>query len=268
MNPRALDRTAIYGAAVVATLWTLIPFYLIAIAAFTPQASLLDYPKALVPSSLSGATMRLFLESGGVIPSIVNSLTVAALTIIFGLVLGVPAGFALARFRFPGRQAFKAIVLVAKMFPIAVLAIPIAVTLVQLGLYDNVVSLALVHAAIALPFVILIAGGVFVAASHEHEEAAETLGCSRADAFLRITLPSALPGLAAAAIFAFVISWNEVFAASMLTVQVRTLPAQVFASLSTSPLAFKFAAGLVMVLPALIFIAVIRKYVTRLWGPA
>jgi multiple sugar transport system permease protein len=263
---RMFDRSLVYTAAVILALWVLVPFYLIAISAFTPQPQILDYPKPLIPTSLSIATVQLFLESGGVIPSLLNSLIVALIAIAVGVGLGAPAGFALARFHFRGRGTFQAVVLAAKMFPIAILAIPLAVTFVQLRLYDSLISVALVHAAIALPFVILIIGGVFVAASRELEEAAETLGCGRWDAFRRMTLPSVLPGLAAAAIFTFVISWNEVFAASVLTVRMRTLPAQVFASLSTSPLAFKLVAGLLMVLPAVIFVVLIRRYVTKLWG--
>jgi len=157
-------------------------------------------------------------------------------------------------------------VLATKMFPIAILSIPLAVTFLQLGLYDNLVSVALVHTAMALPFIVLVTGGVFVAVSHELEEAAQTLGCSRWGAFLRVALPLALPGLAAAAIFTFVISWNEVFAATILTLRTRTLPAQVLASLATSPLAYKFAGGLFMVLPAIVFIFLIRKYLMNLWG--
>jgi len=153
------------------------------------------------------------------------------------------------------------------MFPIAVLAIPLAAIFVRLGLYDNLISVAVVHAALALPFVILIVGGAFVAVSLEVEEAAETLGCSRFGAFLRVALPPAAPGLVAAAIFAFVISWNEVFAASILTVRTRTLPAQVLASLATSPLALKLIAGLFMVLPAVVFIVLVRRYVRMVWGP-
>jgi multiple sugar transport system permease protein len=211
--------------------------------------------------------MQFFVQSGGIMPSVLNSLFVALLAIVFGVGLGAPAGYALARFRFRGRGTFQAVVLVAKMFPVAILAIPLAVTFLQLGLYDNLVGVALIHAAIALPFVILIVGGVFAAVSHELEEAAETLGSSRWDAFVRVALPPALPGLVAAAIFTFVVSWNEVFAASILTVRMRTLPAQVFASLSTSPLAFKFAAGLILVLPAVVLIVLIRRYLMKLWGP-
>lgn len=266
MNARVLDRTLLYTAAVLLAVWVLVPFYFIAISAFTPQAKLFDYPKLLVPTSFSTETMQFFLDARGVLPSVINSLVVAALTIVFGLALGTPAGYALARFRFSGRSAFQVIVLMTKMFPIAILSIPLAVTFLQLGLYDNLISVALVHTAIALPFIILVTGGVFVAVSHELEEAAQTLGCSRWGAFIRVALPLALPGVAAAAIFTFVISWNEVFAATILTLRTRTLPAQVLASLSTSPLAFKFAAGLFMVLPVIVFISLIRKYLMNLWG--
>jgi len=253
MNARVLDRTLIYGIAVLLAVWVLIPFYIIAISAFTPQAKIFDYPKPLVPTTFSTETMQFFVDARGVIPSVLNSVLVAVFTIVFGLALGTPAGYALARFHFRGREAFQVIVLATKMFPIAILSIPLAVTFLQLGLYDNLVSVALT-------------GGVFVAVSHELEEAAQTLGCSRWGAFLRVALPLALPGLAAAAIFTFVVSWNEVFAATILTLRTRTLPAQVLAGLGTSPLGFKFAGGLFMALPAVVFIFMIRRYLINLWG--
>jgi len=267
MTARIFDRTLIYGSAVVLAIWALIPFYLIAISALTPPSNVSDYPKALIPSSVSLATIELFLESGGVVAATLNSIVVALLTVVLGLVLGAPAAYALARFRFRGRGAFRAVVLVTKMFPIAILAIPLAAILVRLGLYDSLIGVAVVHTAMALPFVILIVGGVFVALPYDLEDAAETLGCGRLGAFRRVALPPAMPGLAAAAIFAFVISWNEVFAASILTVRTRTLPAQVLASLSTSPLALKFIAAFFMVLPAIVFILLIRRYLRTVWGP-
>ena len=79
-------------------------------------------------------------------------------------------------------------------------------------------------------------------------------------------MPLALPGLAAAAIFTFVISWNEVFAATILTLRNRTLPAQVLSSLNDSPLYYRYAGGFFMIVPALVFIFLIRKYLLNLWG--
>jgi len=267
MNARALDRTVIYASAVVLAIWALIPFYLIAISALTPQSNASDYPKPLFPSAPSTSTIQLFLESSGIVPAMLNSVVVALVTVAAGLVLGVPAAYALVRLHFRGRDAFGAVVLVSRMFPIAILAIPLAAIFVRLGLYDNLITVGLVHTAMALPFVILIVGGAFATSPYEHEEAAETLGSSRWGAFVRVTLPPAVPGLAAAAIFAFVISWNEVFAASILTVRTRTLPAQVLASLSTSPVALKLVAGFLMVLPAVVFIVLIRRYARAAWGP-
>src|SRR5437879_5855415 len=166
MNARVLDRSVLYAGAIFLAIWVLVPFYLIAISAFTPQAKIFDYPKPLVPSSLSTDTMQFFVEARGVIPSVLNSLVVALFTIVFGLVLGAPAGYALARFRFRGREAFQVVVLMTKMFPIAILSIPLAVTFLQLGLYDNLISVALVHTAMALPFSLLLTGRGFVPISH------------------------------------------------------------------------------------------------------
>jgi multiple sugar transport system permease protein len=246
--------------------WILVPFYLIALSAFSPRQAVFDYPKPLVPTDLSAETMAFFTNSRGVLPSVVNSLVVAVLTIVIGLALGAPAGYALARFQFRGKESFSLLILATKMFPISILSIPLAVTFLRLGLYDNVLSVALVHTAMALPFVILVTSGVFAAVSNELEEAAQTLGCSRWSAFLRVSLPLALPGLAAAAIFTFVISWNEVFAATILTLRNRTLPAQVLTTLTDSPLYYKFAGGLFMVVPAIVFIFFMRRYLLNLWG--
>jgi multiple sugar transport system permease protein len=260
------DRTLIYGSAILLAAWVIVPFYLITLSAFSRPDDVFVYPKPLLPTAFSTETMAYFLGSTGVFPSVINSIVVALITIAISLALGAPAGYALARFTFRGRQGFQVVVLATKMFPVAILSIPLAVAFLRLGLYDNILGVALVHTAMALPFVILVTAGVFAGVSNELEEAAMTLGCSRFTAFLRIALPLALPGLAAAAIFTFVISWNEVFAASILTLRQRTLPAQVLSALTQSPLYFKFAGGLFMVTPAIVFIFFMRRYLLNLWG--
>ena len=100
------------------------------------------------------------------------------------------------------------------------------------------------------------------------EEAAWTLGCSPLQAFRRIVVPLALPGLAAAAVFSFVTSWNEVFAASILTLRERTLTAYLLSVLGEAPLPFRFAGGFFLVVPALIFLFLIRRYLFSMWGIA
>jgi multiple sugar transport system permease protein len=81
-----------------------------------------------------------------------------------------------------------------------------------------------------------------------------------------VVMPMAIPGIAAASIFTFVMSWNEVLGASILTLNQRTLPAQVLSSLAESPLAYRFAGGFLLVIPALIFIFFMRRYLTNMWG--
>jgi multiple sugar transport system permease protein len=262
-----IDRILLYTVAVILALWTLVPIYLIALAAFSERSAVFEYPKTLLPTRFSTETMAFFVGSSGVINSVKNSVIVALGTIVVALALGAPAGYALSRFRFPGRDGFQLAVLSSKMFPIAILAIPLAVTFIDLGLYDKLLGVVIVHSAMVLPFVIIVTAGVFASVSRELEEAAQTLGTSRLGAFVRIALPLALPGMAAAAIFAFVTSWNEVFAATILTLRERTLPALVVASLNQSPIYFKFAGGFFLIIPSLFFIWFMRKYLFNLWGP-
>jgi multiple sugar transport system permease protein len=262
-----LDRVLLYGAAGFLALWTLFPIYLIALAAFSERAAIYEYPKPLLPTRFSTDTMDFFVNSTGVLSSLRNSIIVALGTIVLGLLIGTPAGYALARFRFPGRDMVQVGVLISKMFPIAILSIPLAVTFIQIGLYDTLQGVIIIHTAMVLPFIVIVTAGVFLGVSRELEEAATTLGTSRFGAFVRVALPLALPGLAAAAIFTFVTSWNEVFAATILTVRNTTLPAQVLASLNISPLYFRFAGGFFLIVPSLFFIFFMRRYLFNLWGP-
>jgi multiple sugar transport system permease protein len=193
---------------------------------------------------------------------------VAVITMVLSILFGAPGGYALARFDFAGKGAFRILVLMTRAFPLPLLALPLAIMFIRSGLDDTPLGLALVHTTLALPFAVLITFSLFAGIPVEFEEAAWTLGCTRLQAFRKVVLPLALPGIAATAIFAFVISWNEVFAASVLTIKNRTLTAFLLQSLDVSPLHLKFAGGMVLVLPALIFVFAIRKYLFAMWGIA
>jgi multiple sugar transport system permease protein len=153
-----------------------------------------------------------------------------------------------------------------RAFPLIIIAVPLAVTYLRVGIDDTVYGVALAHVAFTLPLTVLITASVFAGISYELEEAAMTLGCSRLSAFRKVALPLALPGIAASAIFVFVTSWNEVFAASILTFRNRTLPAQVLGALDASPLNYRLAGGFFLLAPALVVIFIIRKYLLTTWG--
>ncbi|MBL8589058.1 MAG: carbohydrate ABC transporter permease [Methylobacteriaceae bacterium] len=261
-----LRRVVLWSGVVTLCLWVLVPIYLIALGAFGGRAGVFRWPKSLLPWDATLASMQTFLAVEGVGRAAVNGALVAALTMLLSLALGAPAGYALARYAFRGANLFRLLVILTRAFPLAILALPLTVTFIRVGLYDTPLGVALVHTALALPFAALVSASLFMGIPRELEEAAWVFGCSRLQAFRKVVLPLALPGLAAAAIFAFVISWNEVFAASVLTVRNKTLTAYLLTVLAESPLHYRFAGGFLLILPSIVFIFAVRKYLFAMWG--
>ncbi|MBF9235434.1 carbohydrate ABC transporter permease [Microvirga alba] len=254
-------------AVVTACLWVLVPLYFLAVNALSSPKAVIGFPKPAVPQ-FNLESVHFFATYEGVATALLNSVLVAGLTMVLAIGLGAPAGYALARFDFPGKSAFRLVVLMTRAFPLPLLALPLTVLYIRTGLDDTALGLAFVHTTLALPFSILITASLFLSIPVELEEAAWTLGCTRIGAFRHIVLPLAVPGIAASAVFAFVTSWNEVFAAAVLTVQHRTLTAFLLQSLDVSPLPLKFAGAAALVLPTLIFLFAVRKYLFSLWGIA
>ncbi len=261
---RRLRRLLLVGA-VIATIWVVLPIYFLVVNAWSSQDAVNAFPKAFVPE-MNHESLSFLLGFYGVLSSLVNSLIVAAITMIFSIGLGAPAGYALARYEFRGKGTFRLLILLTRAFPLPLLALPLTVLYIRLGVDDTLVGLALVHTMLALPFAVLITFSLFSGVPTELEEAAWVFGCTKVQAFRRVVLPIALPGLAASAIFAFVISWNEVFASSVLMIQNRTLTAFLLQNLDVSPMHMKFAGGALLVLPAATFMFLIRKHLFAMWG--
>ncbi len=247
--------------------WVLVPIYLLLVNTLSSPSEVTGFPKTGIPSFNLGS-LAFFASFAGVAQALWNSVLVAVMTMVLSIAIGAPAGYALSRFEFPGKATFRMLVLMTRAFPLPLLALPIAVMFIRVGLDDTAVGLALVHTTLAIPFSVLITFSIFSGIPLELEEAAWTLGCNRFQAFQRVVLPLVLPGITASAIFAFTISWNEVFAASVLTVQNRTLTAFLLQSLNVSPLHLRFAGGAALVVPALLFIFAVRKYLFAMWGIA
>lgn len=265
--PAAPGRLGIRVATVALCLWVLVPIYLLVVNALNAPGEVTGFPKVFWPS-FDLSSLGFFWNYAGVARALLNSVLVAGLTMVLSIGLGAPAGYALARFQFRGKGSFRLLVLMTRAFPLPLLALPLAVFYIRTGLDDSILGLALVHTVLAVPFAILITFSLFTSIPVELEEAAWTLGCTRLQAFRQVVVPLALPGIAASGVFAFVTSWNEVFAASVLTVQNQTLTAFLLTSLDVSPLPLKFAGAAVLVVPALVFLFLIRKYLFSLWGIA
>ena len=260
-------RIGTYAGAVMVALWILVPMYFLFSMAFTDQETVRSYPKNVLPFvPFSTDTMQFFLESEGVASGLANSLIVALIALVLSTLLAAPAGYAVARYLFPGRDIFRLAILAVRAFPIVVLSIPLAVLFIRFDMFDSLISVALMHTVLALPTSILVIASVFASVPYELEEAGQVFGASPLQSFRHIVLPLVLPGIAASSVFAFVLSWNEVFAASVLTLENRTLPALLLNSLSESNDAYQFAGGFFLMVPSLIFMFFIRKYLFNMWG--
>ncbi|HDD64143.1 MAG TPA: carbohydrate ABC transporter permease [Thermoprotei archaeon] len=261
----ALKMILTYALASIIVAWILVPLGLIFISAFAVPKEYYNIRK-LIPLAFTTENVYTLLFVLKAWKSTLNSLIVAGLTIAISFALGLPTGYSLARFMFKGKDTFKLLIIGLRMFPVIVLAIPFTVIYLKIGLADTLIGVALAHTAMSLPFVVLITSSLFSGIPVDYEEAGMVFGLSRFEAFFRITLPLALPGLAAAAIFVFIMSWNEVFIASVLVLVNRTLPADILVSALNAPDPLKFAAGFIMVLPAMIFVFFARKYLIQVWG--
>jgi len=247
--------------------WVLLPLAVTTLYAFSTLDDYYDRSKVLPVNYTLEQIRKLWVLGAG--EAIVNSVLVGVGTVALSFLLGLPAGYSFARYVFRGKDIILLGIIATRMFPVIVIAVSLLKTFFRLGLNDTLVGVILAHTAMALPFVILISSSIFAGIPKELEEAGLVFGLNRAQVFFRIVMPMAAPGLAAAAMFTFLLSWNEVFIASVLTLENRTLPAFILTSaLATPHDPLRFAAGFLMIVPALLFILLARRYLITMWGMA
>lgn len=146
-----------------------------------------------------------------------NSLVVASTTTLISLVLGTLGAYAVTRLKFPGRKAIFLLVVSVRMIPPISIIIPLYIFIGALGLMNTKAALILTYTSFMLPLVIWIMSAFFQTVPWDIEEAALIDGCTPLSALVRVILPLAAPGLAAAAIVAFLYAWNEFFFALIFT---------------------------------------------------
>lgn len=259
-----LSRIVIAGLVLLVVSWVVSPFIIAIAYAFTDPEQYYSV-SVVFPTSYTFDHVRMLLALGAD-KAILNSIIVALMTIAFSFALGLPAGYAFARYTFKGKDSLKLLIVGLRMFPVMVIAVPLATLYIRLGLDDTLLGVALAHTSMALPFVILITSSIIASIPRELEEAAMVFGLDRKGAFIHVTMPLALPGLTAAAIFTFIISWNEVFIASVLTLTNRTLTAFILNAAMAATDFIKFAGAFIMIFPAMIFVFIARRYLITMWG--
>ncbi|KMO40771.1 carbohydrate ABC transporter permease [Methylobacterium aquaticum] len=210
------------------------------------------YPPVLIPERFAWKNYTDVLESNRFSTYFVNSLLVTGTATLLALLVGVPAGYGIARMK-----AAKAavVILVARITPGLSYLIPLFLLFQWLGLLGTLWPQIIIHLVVTVPIVIWIMIGYFETTPLELEEAAVIDGASRWQVFRYVALPIAKPGIAVAMILAVIFSWNNfVFGIVLAGRETRTLPVAVynmisFDQLSWGPLA---AAALIVTLPVLV----------------
>lgn len=221
-------------------------------------------PKWIFKPTLSNYTW--LARHSDLLGGLKRSLIVAFSSTFLACLIGVPAGYGLARFEFRRKDDLSFWILSTRFLPPIAVLVPFLVIWLRLGLLDTYLTLIVMHLIINLPLVIWLSSKFLKEVPVETEEAARVDGCSRFRALFRIVLPQAGPGLAVAAMFAFSFSWNEFFFAFVLTSTKITLPVVISGFLAHGH-EIKWgslaAAAIIASGPALILVIAARKVIAK-----
>ncbi len=202
------------------------------------------------------------------VQSLINSILVAILTILISVTLGSSAGYAIARYHFKGKEKVSMSLLFVRMFPIVAISLPMAVLLIRFNLYDTLIGLAIVYSIPNIALTTWITSGIFRGINTDLEEASCVFGANKFQTFIRITLPLTFPAIAASSMYAFSTAWNDTITALILTNRNSTLALAVYKAIGsgTSDIQFAAAGSIILIIPALVFTFVMRKYIGQMWG--
>jgi arabinogalactan oligomer/maltooligosaccharide transport system permease protein len=194
-----------------------------------------------------------------------NSLIVSIATAFVGVAIATPAAYALARFRFAGKERGVWLLMATQMFPGVATLVPLYLILQGMHLLDSRAGLVLVYATTSVPFCVMQLRSAFEAIPVDLEEAAMVDGASRFQAFRMVALPAARPAIAVTALFAFMSAWNEfILAATLLSRQEAfTLPVALQRYVGEHGAAWgHFAAGAIMVsIPVMALFYVAQRHI-------
>ncbi|MEV0392584.1 carbohydrate ABC transporter permease [Polymorphospora rubra] len=269
-----MKRAVLNTTGLLVALFAVFPVFWMISTSFKPNREIFSSTPQPVPREPTLQHYREIL-TGNLIPGVtftdffVNSLLVAAATVLVSGLIALLAATAVARFRFRLRTSFLIMLLVVQMIPLEALVIPLFFMIQRLGLYNTLPSLILTYIGFSLPFAVWMLRGFVAAVPKELEEAAAIDGANRAQTFWRILLPLVAPGLVATSIFSFIVAWNElIFALTFINDQSRyTLPVAMtfFFGRDDTAWGSVMAASTLLTLPVMIFfIAVQRRMVSGL----
>ena len=242
-----------------ALLFVIFPIVWLVQMSFRPNEDILGYRLLFVPTFQH---YRALAESQ-FLRSFLNSVLSSGISTSIALIVGTPAAYVLARWRFRARSRIAMWILATRMAPQIAFTIPFFLAFRLIGLSDTVLGLALIYLTFNLALVIWMMRSFFESVPRTLEEAAWIDGCSLWGGFFRITLPLTAPGLAATAVLCFIFSWNDFFYALILTrTNAMTAPVAIvnFMQYEGWEWGKMAAGGTLVMLPVVVFTLLVKKW--------
>jgi multiple sugar transport system permease protein len=264
-NFRTLTRDI--TAALVVAIYVL-PILWWVLSAFTPSDVLLDLHRMLTfdyTPTLSNFALTIFGAGGTIFDSrqtLVDSTIVALLSTAIVVFAAVPMAYALSAFTYKRRSGWLYVVLLQRFIPPIAIVFPLVGLYHSTGMLDTRIGVALAHAALNLPFAVLLMKSFLDDVPQDTTEAALLDGANRAQAFFRIVLPMAKGGLAATAILAFIFSWTEFLLSLFLTQNLRLMPVQA-GVLVMNMWGLISSLTVTALVPAFIFVMLVQRHLVR-----
>ena len=204
---------------------------------------------------------RVFRPQGNAMESLLNSILIALQTVLASLAVSIPAGYALGKGRLPWRSLFLLLFLLPQAFPTLAVHANIARVFYSIGLNGTITGVVLVHTIQGLVLAVWISAAAFAAVDEELEQAARNIGASPFRTFLTITLPLALPGIIASAIFVFLISLDEFTGTYFVGVpDITTLPLLLFTASMEGNYQIASITSLILLVPSILFMLFIERF--------
>ena len=238
------------------------PYLWVLLASFKTQQDLIDPRSLMFTPTLDNWRQ---VVGSGIGNSVLSSVVVGLATVVISSLVAVPGAYAIARWR-AGGEVTRFGILLSEVLPPAVLVVPLFLLALNLGLRDTLVAVIASHLTFVLPVMTWFMVGFFEGVPKELEEQALVDGYGRIGAFVRVVLPQVLPGIGAAVIFGFVLSWNDLFYALILAGgNTKTLPVAIasFNTFRGVELGQMAVAILVSVVPVLVASFVVQKRLIR-----
>jgi trehalose/maltose transport system permease protein len=261
---KIVNRVLFWILVVFLIIYTVFPFVWALISSIKPNAELFTTPVDYWPSRINTTFYEFVLANGDFLRALRNSIIVSFSTVIISLALGSLCAYAMGRLKFRGRTPVLYLILSMTMFPqIAILG-----SLFQMirtaGLYDRLPALVIAYLTFTLPFTVWVLANFFKAMPGELEEAAMVDGATPFQAFVRILLPLAAPGLVTTGLLAFIAAWNEYLYALTFT-QTRARTVQPAIASFTGNTQFELpwgnilAASVLVTLPLVVLVLIFQR---------